>query len=66
VDSGVPEDRVLVVARGYEAPPGVVAGEIEMARAEAEGPAVIDVQKLEQRLNALRMQYRCTQIVALP
>ena len=66
VDSGVPEDRVLVVARGYEAPPGV-AGEIENLKARlGEAETDDDRKQREGMLERTRTQYRRASLVAMP
>ena len=66
VDSGVPEDRVLVVARGYEAPPGVV-GEIENLKARlGEAETDDDRKQREGMLESNRSQYRRASLVAMP
>ena len=66
MDSGVPEDRVLVVARGYEAPPGVV-GEIENLKARL-GEAETDEKSdaIKTSLDRARKQYRKASLVAIP
>ena len=66
VDSGVPGDRVLVVARGYEAPPGVV-GEIENLKARlGEAETDEDRDANDQRLDWARKPYRQALLVAIP
>ncbi|OIP31828.1 MAG: hypothetical protein AUK47_21785 [Deltaproteobacteria bacterium CG2_30_63_29] len=70
VDSGVPEDRVLVVARGYEAPPGVVHGTIEKTKAEIEISETqgsdSEEERLKDRLDQVRRAYRQASVVAKP
>jgi len=64
VNCGIPEDRVLVEGRGYEAPPGVVHGEIEKFREDLDRTQTARADP-RRALEARRIPYRQASIVAV-